>query len=328
MIKWFIKSGMFMQVTIFIVIAIALWMPAFVHPLAPVRSATDGPIYSYIAGWMYYFPIQGVALALILVIAQAIIMFSICQSNGFFGRSNFLPAIIILIAYSWNSSYLTLHAVLFSGVLLMIGTQAILMVFGHHGPYKQVFTVAFSFAVAALFFIPLVYFILFIWFAFIAYRISTWREYSISILAFLAPFVYYASWLFWFDEFAKGMTEFLKPLFRLALPTHISVSQIIWLAATAFVFMILMTMVLNVMNDKTINLRRRAWVFFNFGFIAFIAVILSGFPILQANYLFAIPAAFFFTGSLTFFKRTFWIETILITLFALFISLRLYEAII
>jgi hypothetical protein len=326
MLKWIPKSGMFMQVTLFVVILLALWIPRFVSPVSPITSENDGPLFQLLSNNLRYFPAFSITLALILVLVQSVFVFSLFESNSFFGRRNFMPAIIALLALSWNFNYQTLHALLPGGIFVLIALNSLMFAYGRQAAYHQVFTASFSIGVASLFYFPLAYLLLMVWFTLITYRVSSWREYAVSLIGFLLPFLYYISWLFWSANFINGLKQIPNKLFKLTYLPHFEMVYTIWILVSVFVMVITMIAVLNIMNDKLISLRRRSWVLFNFSFSSLLIVIVSGWQILATNYLFVIPSAFFITGSLVIIKRPFWFEILAITYFTLFVALRVYLA--
>jgi hypothetical protein len=301
-----------------------MWIPAFITPVVPIRTPADGPLYNLLLSWVLPHTLLAVAIALILVVMQAFTLFYVYQSNGFFGRSNFLAAIIILLAYSWNANYLTLHAVLPATLFIILALNSIMKMYGQPGAYQHVFIASFSIGIASLFYIPLAYLLLMIWFTLITYRISTWREYAVSIIGYILPFIYYLSWLFWNDNLQNGLLHFSGSLFNIVRPAGISEINTIWLSVSAFIMVVMMFAVLNVMNDKLISLRRKSWVLFNFSFTVLIAIFLAGWPILSANYVFIIPLSFFITASFTLIKRPFWFEMLALAYFLLLTGMRIY----
>jgi hypothetical protein len=324
MLKWISKSGTLIQFSIFIVILVVTWFPAFANPVLPVISPSDGPFYLLLVSWINHFPTLSVSIALILVVIQALILFYIFQANGFFKKNNFLPAIIILLAYSWSNKYQTMHAILPAGIFIAVALNSIMVMYGRQAAYRQVFTAAFSIGIASLFYIPLAFLLLMIWFTFITYRISSWNEYAVSVIGFILPFLYYISGLFWYDNLPKGLYQLSESMFNFILPPRLSSINTIWLYLSALVMIVTMIAVLNLMNDKLISLRRRSWVLFNFSFAVLIIMLVSGWPILSANYLFAIPMSFFITGSVTLIKRKFWFEMLALGYFLAFVAVRVY----
>jgi hypothetical protein len=322
MLRWVYKSGTFLQFAIFAIILVLTWLPAFLHPVLPAITQSDGPLYSLLVIYIGQFPILCISVALILVVIQALVLFYVFQANGFFKRSNFLPAIIILLAYSWNNNYQTLHAVLPAGIFIIIALNSIMKMYGRQAAYHQVFAAAFSIGIASLFYIPLAYLLVMIWLTLITYRISSWREYAVSIIGFILPVIYYVSWLFWNDEVPTGLNRASDSLFNLTWPAPLPVAATLWLSVSTFVMIVTMVAVLNIMNDKLISLRRRSWVLFNFSLTVVLMMFLVGWPILEANYLFLMPMSFFITGSLTLIKRRFWFEMLALGYFLLFIIMR------
>lgn len=327
MLRWISKSGTFIQFTIFTVILVLTWFPAFANPVLPFLTPADGPLYLLLVYVLQSFPVLTVSVALIMVIIQALILFYVFQANGFFKRSNFLPAIIVLLSYSWNIDFQTLHAVLPSGIFIIIALNSIMKMYGQQAAYRQVFTAAFSIGIASLFYLPLAFLFLMVWFTLITYRIFTWREYAVFLVGFILPLVYYFSWLFWSDNMPSGLHQLSDSLFNLILPPRLSNVNTIWLSASAFIMVVTMVAVLNIMGDKLISIRRRSWVLFNFSSAVAIMMLLTGWSMLSANYLFAIPLSFFITGSVTLLKRKFWFEIMAIGYFLLFIAVKIYMVI-
>jgi len=326
MLRWVSKSGTFIQFAIYTVLLLLLWIPAFVNPVLPVITPVDGPLYTLIITWLSGNASLTVALALSFVLFQSLVLFYVFQAHGFFGRSNFLPAIIVLLSYSWNADYQTMHALLPASVFVILSIHSVIAMYGQQAAYRQVFTAGFSLGIAALFYIPLVYLLLLIWLTLITYRLSTWREYVISVIGFSLPLLYYFSWLFWNDTLIEGINQLANAVTNFKLPAQLAMINTIWLSASVFVLVVTMIAVLNIMNDKIISIRRRSWVLFNYSFTALIVIFLAGWPFLSANYLFVIPMSFFVTGSLTLFKRRFWFEVLALSYFLLFLGIRVYQA--
>lgn len=324
MLRWISKSGTFIQFIIFTVLLATLWVPAIVAPRQPVITPQDGPLYTLLADAVMFSPLVSVSLALILIALQAFLLNNVYRSNGFFGRNNMLPAIILMLAYSWSSDYQTLHAIIPATLFVIFALHSIMRLYGQHAAYQQLFVASFCTGLAALFYIPLAYLLLMLWFTLITYRVSSWREYAVSVIGYTLPFIYYLSWLFWNDNLPAGLIKLSESVYHLVIPSRISLINTIWLSVSAFMLLVSMIAVLNNMNDKLISLRRRSWVLFNFSFTALIATLLTGWPILTANYIFVIPLSFFITGSFILIKRSFWFEMFALAYFLLFAGMRIY----
>lgn len=324
MLRWISKSGTFFQFAIYTILLALLWIPAFVNPKPPIVAPGDGPLYTLLLSWTNVSLLLNVAITLLLIVIQSVTLFYICQSNGFIKRSNFLPAIISLLGFSWNTDFLTLHAVLPAALFIILALNSLMTMYGQQNAYNKVFLAAFFIGIASLFYMPIAYMLILIWLSLITYRVLSWREYVIALIGFLLPFVYYFSWLYWNDTFIAGLMQLADSIFLFVLPVRLSMINTVWLSVSAFIMVVNMLAGLSVVSDKLISLRRKTRVLINVSITAFIIVVLAGWPFLSANYLFVIPMAFFLTASLTLIKKPFWFELIALGYFLLFIVMRVY----
>lgn len=325
MIKWFIKSGLLLQSIVMIVLLFIFWLPAFTAPLQAIVSTFDGPIYTFIiknTGLSVQFE---VFIAFVLLIIQAIGFTLVLQFSGLIHKSNLLPSIAIVIGYSWNPQFLTLHPFLFTGVLLLFALYFLMQLYGKNNAYHEVFSASFCLGLASLFFIPLVLLLIVIWATFITLRVSEWREYVISIIAFTLPLLYYASGLYWNANLVEGSVDFINSMYMLSLSDGIGMSNIIWLSACAFTTIISVLFVLSGLNDKLLNVRRKNWVLGDVIIVSLLPLIATGFLILNVSYLFVLPVSYFISAMVVFSKRSLFVDILLIGLVSLLIFVKLYE---
>jgi hypothetical protein len=213
-------------------------VPAFLSPKSAIISEFDGPVYTFFVQLFSHSYLLQVIIALALLIVQAFGLTLVLQINGLVHRSNIFPAFPVVIGYSWNPDFLTLHPFLFSGILLIAALYFLMRLYGKQAAYREVFYGTFSISLASLFFFPLIYMLILVWTAFITIRITEWREYVITLIAFILPYLYYASGLFWNSNFMQGSTQFFNSIFRFSLPQPIGMVNTIWLLACVFIIVV------------------------------------------------------------------------------------------
>jgi hypothetical protein len=265
-----------------------------------------------------------VTLALFFTLIIAVFANLLLQSQGLTGRRNYLPALVVLTTLSWNPEYQTLHSSLLACVAFLFSLFLVLEAYGHHNPFRQIFSAGFAIGMAGLFYLPAFYLIIAVWLSMITYRLSGWREYLISLIGFMLPGMYYVVYLFLTDAFPSEILKYSNHLFILQGVPGYPLMQTIWYYASATILIFTMIKILNLMRDKLINLRRKSWVIFNFTIAIIILTIFSGWPIVSVHYLFVIPFAFYISGSLWFTKKDFWTDLIILSYFLLFIGMRIY----
>lgn len=323
MFKWLSRSGMFLQVTIFLVFALLLWLPAFVHPLPPVVTSADGPMYPWLINLFGHDPQVSVIMAALLVVFNSFFIFYIFHVHQFFGRSNFLPAIIALLCFSWNPIYLTMHAVLPAMLFILIALHLLLTMYGKNPALKNVFSASLAVGMASLLFTPLCCIVLLVWFTLISYRISAWREYIVSIIGFVVPYLYYASGLFWSDNLAYGWEHWLSSVAPLVKPAALPASHIGWLMLSSAMLVVTLFTALNAMGDRLISVRRRSWVLFNLLIASLPVLFLTRWHFAVTNYLFIPTMAFAVCSCLFVLKKPFRFEIVALLYFLAFVLFRL-----
>ena len=193
------RSGYSVKIIMFLIISLLLWVPAFISPAEIVSESTFGIAYDFLVRQITMAPWMAAFFAFVLLIAQAIIFNAVLVQNPLFSKSVFLPALIYVILMSHNPAYLSLHPALFSNFFLILSLKNLYSTYSKTDALREAFNSSFWIAVASLFHLPAASMMLFIWFAFIIFRISAWREWLISIIGFITPYLFLIIIFYLFD---------------------------------------------------------------------------------------------------------------------------------
>jgi hypothetical protein len=139
--------------------------------------------------------------------------------------------------------------------------------------------------------------------------------------------VYYLSWLFLTDRLESGIELFIKEIITFPNFESLPILMTTWFAYHGFFLVLITFSLLDIIADKLISLRRRAWVIFDLTFVTLLAMLLTGFNLNEQNYLFVIPFSFFLTGSLLMQRRPLLTEILCILSVLLLVVLRVYPLI-
>lgn len=169
-------------------IAIALWVFGYIHPveIPPIKHAM--PLYELIAspfslGWL------NITIALILVITEAFLLNYIVNQNEILTRPSFLPAMLYIIFMSSNKAMLVLHPLIFGNFFLLLAINRLLDSYRKDKAYSQFFDAGLLIALATLFYFPYIVFFPILGAALIILRPFNWREWPISFAGALIPYV-------------------------------------------------------------------------------------------------------------------------------------------
>jgi hypothetical protein len=325
MLRRLSKLTFLIQFLIFLGLAALLWVPEFMHPKVLVRVASEGVLYSSMSSLFQTYPYVTISLALALVIGLSITLYLIGSVNDILPRENFLPAIVYLFLLSWNSSLSAMNPLLPAGLLIAVSIFTLMRMYGQSEPYRQVFIASALIGLASLFYFPAMYFLIMVWISLVTYRITSWREWIIAFIGFLIPFIYLISWYFWNDEFILILQKIIASVDNPGITLRgIENYEIVWLVLTVFLLIITLSIVINLVQDKLISIRRRSFIMINFVVACSIMILLSGSSLLLVSKLLYMPLAFFIATSLSMMKKSIVLDIMIITYLLFLASTRLF----
>jgi len=284
------RSGYIIKIFMFLAISLLLWLPAFLNPPNLITFSTHGIAYDFLAGIFHYSDRIVVFIAFVTLLGQAIIFNAVLVENPFFSKSVFLPALIYVILMSHNPLHLTMHPMLLANFFLIFSLRNLLNTYEKQEAFRESLNASFWVAIATLFYLPAIYLLLLIWIAFILFRISSWREWVISLIGFGIPVLMMAIVSYLTDRFDSLLQYYPRDfsVFRTDLSMSLH-DYIFWPA-----FLVLMGMAylkfINELPDKIISMRKSFAVVNVFLLLSAATVFFSGSnPHLHAYLIF--PAA-------------------------------------
>lgn len=323
MFKFLSKTGFPLQFSIFLVIAGILWIPALVQPLPHTEPTISGPLYAMIAYWLRDYPFVSVLSALLLVVIQAFLFHILLSANDLVPRDSFIDAIIFLVLASWNPAMLYLHPALPAGIFILISLYMLMRMYGQSEPYQYVFTSAFSIAVASLFYQPAIYLAAGLWISLLTYRIASWREWFISVIGLLLPFIYLVSYYYWQGELNQGFQVTLRAIkLHYITDIHLNTIEVVFFLSSVLVLFICIFMTLNSIQDKLISIRRKSWILLDFTIAGMAFLVLAPGTIRSGYVLVLMPMAFFLTYAVISPKKGKFINILLFLFIALLFVLH------
>ncbi|MBK7029346.1 MAG: hypothetical protein IPH45_09090 [Bacteroidales bacterium] len=323
MLRRISRLGFFIQFLLFVAIGTLLWLPAFIQPQQPLRIVSEGPLYVLLVQVISWWPVIPTLVALLLTISLCLLLYYIGSVNDIHSRDNFLSAIFLLFFLSWNPALLLLHPLLPASLLLLFAIHTLMRIYGQQDPLRQVFSASLSIGIASLFYFPSVYLLLLIWFSFMTYRITTWREWIITLIGYLIPFVYLFSWYFWTDKLEIGLSNMLQSIEDPGLNlAGLSLIQYIWLAGLILILGISSFALVNLVQDRVISIRRKSFIMMNLIFACIPLIIISGAPLKESHQIFYVPLSFAITGVISLSKKSTFFEWFVVAFVILLLTLR------
>jgi len=286
------KSNYSLQIIILFVVAIVLWVQSFFHPTSSTHEITPAPFYNYLHYFLHRLPLLEVVLAFVLIIAQGFIINRILIINSIVRKNTLLPAFIYVVVMSQSTDLQTLYPALLSNLFLILLLHYMLKIFNETEAYVEILNAGFLVGIATLFYLPSVFFLAAIWLCFIIYTIFYWREWVISFLGVVIPYIFLFTFYFWFDKMEFMFMKYYDfyTSFR-ELCFELNVYQFIILTLLMLFVLLGINRIILSLNSKTISIRKKSIIIIWFFIISLVPLIYSSEPNIQNMALSFVPAS-------------------------------------
>ena len=195
----FFKSNNASALLFLPLIAIVIWVFGFIHPIVlPVKHTM--PLYELIAGSLTNIPWLSCLIGLLLVIGEAFLLNFIVNENEVLAKQTYLPALFYIVFMSNNNAMLTLHPLLFGNLFLLLAMQKLLSSYRKDSAFSQAFDAGLLISIATLFYFPFVVFLPLLGIGLIILRPFNWREWVISFIGALIPYLFVITFYFFYDK--------------------------------------------------------------------------------------------------------------------------------
>jgi hypothetical protein len=183
-------------------LAIVLWIPAFVHPTPPATQV-EMPLYSFADTFFRNNPYFAISIGLMILITEAFLFNVILQTHQVVVKKNWLPALLVVVFGSCSPGLLWPGSQQFAGLLFIFALRILLGTYRQDKSFGPVFNSGLLIGLAAQFYLPSLTFLPFGLIAIIILRPFIWREWVMLILGVLIPFIYGGVYYYWNDSYSQ-----------------------------------------------------------------------------------------------------------------------------
>lgn len=219
MLLKFFGSSYIIQYIALLIIAVVIWIPAFIHPVGMSElSGMEAPVYLILADLLKKVPYLVPYLAFLFVLTQAILLNTILSFHELTPRNSLLSSFLFLVFFSTSPALQTVYPAMIAMFFLIALLHLVFKMYGQEENITTVFSAALLLSVSSMIYLPVIFLFLFLWQVFIIYRIFSWREWIVSLTGFAIPYVYLLTGLWWTDRIPEYVTalsvagrQFLHP---------------------------------------------------------------------------------------------------------------------
>ncbi len=258
------KSDYIFQLIFILIVSIVL----FIYKLNIETTISDfnqSPISHYFNTLVSSGSLFIVILNFSLLVFQSLLFKRVLSSNDLTAKGSLLSSFLYIITIPCFVNFHIVQPILFTNLLLIIVLNIILPIYSKPESYENVFNSGALISLASLIYIPSAIFIIFIFFAFLVYSLFKWREWIISIIGFITPYIIYFGLVFLTDNLKSELNKyqvFFKTVHiqSIAFNNH----QLIFIISIGILFIISTFYTLNKLSERSIYFRKKTNVFLMF----------------------------------------------------------------
>jgi hypothetical protein len=196
---------------------IVLRLPGILaFPVNP-NFAEQGFLFDLFIRLCNFIPYAGVTLSLIFVYLQCLLVNRIVNHYELLKPATNLPALLYGLIMSFSVDVQMLHPVIIANFFVIFALGRMCSGFNQKAIFSEAFDAAMLIALASFFYFPSIIFYLFIFLNLVFTRPFVWREYVISLLGLLLPYLFLFTWYFWTDQLFEVIRNQIIPFFQPAV---------------------------------------------------------------------------------------------------------------
>lgn len=313
----FIKHNRAVSIIVLPIAMTILWFYGFIYPVSPITSHA-APLYQFFISLVEGYSFLITLISFILILCEAILINYMVWKNGIIDTTTYLPALVYIVLMSLQPEMFSLHPIIISNLFMLLAVHMLMQTYRKETAYSDTFNAGFFISLSILFYIPSIVFIFLLWIGLIILRPFVWREWVISFIGIILPWIYLVFYYFWNDrldmlEYDTLYYAFITPqksfnIYSFTLPESIQ--------AIILVLCALLTAgkLFSDFGKGTVRERSNLLLLFWFFIFSIISIFLA--PEYSIPYLsfLSIPFSVFFSSYLLFSQKTWISETVIILL--------------
>lgn len=190
----------FTQISLLILFAVVFAVPDFIQKTGAEWS--DNTLFlrlSCLHPWIKTIWVYE-SLQLLAIIGIAFFIKYIFTAHQLIHHSNFLPGLILISLFGFHQLFDFQILTSINLFLLILAYSHLLKSFDDDKPDNALFSASFYIGLATFISYTNILFLLLVWISFFVFQNYSWRYLPITIAAIIVPYLFFASWLFWFDQ--------------------------------------------------------------------------------------------------------------------------------
>jgi hypothetical protein len=326
MIRFFKSSYLPQYVSLFI-LAVLLWMPAFLIPFNGTGSEKSlaSPLWPALTDLVGNHDLILALINFSIVFAGAILANHILEINDLIPRNSLIASFFFILLLSqfdfspFNPGYIVVFVLL---VMLVF----ILGIYKIPEPYVEVFNSGLLIGIASFFYFPSILLLVFVWIIFVIYRLYNWREWIILPIGTINCYILFWVYYFLSDKLEEALLDYSTVFSHDLFPENWFAFSVIGMIVQIVILMLFFWSLLKILvsyRDKVLIVRKRITALIWFLMTMMASFLISGSGYFTHSILILAAMSLLISIGISYVKKFFWPD-IFITLLTLIILVKKY----
>jgi hypothetical protein len=216
-------------------VLMVMWV--FILPKSEIINTENAfPLFLYAFQIVRKSRIALIGISLLFVVLQAFFLTNVINKQGVLRDSSHLPALLYVVLMSCFPEQLSFNPLLFANFFIIVFLNSIFNFYRSDTAVFEVFNAGVFIGLASLFYWPCLFLFPLTMASLFVLRPFNMREWAVSFLGVLLPFLFYGSVLFWLDMLSiNSIKSILEPLYSVQFSTAYNGTYIILTAILAII---------------------------------------------------------------------------------------------
>lgn len=317
------RSQYHIQYILLFLLILFLWGDAFIFP-EKLMTGNSFHEFPWVSKFISSFPYVALGVSILLLFLQAVLLNAIAEKHKLVERNQLLTAAIYVVFMSSQPQLVQPNLMLLVNLLLILLLYAVLNLHGRNESLSALFDAGMLVGLATMLFLPSFAFMAFILITLMIFRLYRWREWVVPFIGLAAPWLFYATYLFWYDALQERFDMIISSIaFR--IPDILAVSTelvVVWI----LIFVLIITgfgKIIKYANETTVDIRRKSGVVFWMLLIGLGSAFFSNHNLITQASLEFIPVTIFIAGYLSRARKMFIQQVVMFLILAAIIIIKL-----
>ncbi len=216
-------------------VLMVMWV--FILPKPEIINTENAfPLFLYVFQIVRQSRVALIVISLLFVVLQAFFLTNVINKQGVLRETSHLPALLYVVLMSCFPEQLSFNPLLFANFFIIVFLNSIFNFYRSDTAVFEVFNAGVFIGLASLFYWPCLFLFPLTMASLFVLRPFNMREWAVSFLGVLLPFVFFGAVLFWLDMLSvNSIKSILEPLYRVQFSTSYNGTYIILTAILAII---------------------------------------------------------------------------------------------